>query len=120
MSLAYCFSGNYSKALGRPGGGAARGRLTLKTATGFILSRVVYRWSSGTETRTHRRRRRRHRVRAGMELCTRRRMNVKERGLMKRLMTTLAGLGVLFACATGAAAQVRRVEMRIDGYLCGN
>jgi len=39
---------------------------------------------------------------------------------MKRLLTTLAGLGVFFACAAGAAAQVTKVDMRIDGYLCGN
>jgi len=39
---------------------------------------------------------------------------------MKRLLTGIAVLGVLFACATGAAAQVTKVEMRIDGYLCGN
>jgi hypothetical protein len=39
---------------------------------------------------------------------------------MKRLLTGIAGLYLLFACAAGAAAQVRRVEMRIDGYLCGN
>jgi hypothetical protein len=39
---------------------------------------------------------------------------------MKRLSTTLFGLAMLLACAAGAAAQVRRVEMRIEGYLCGN
>jgi hypothetical protein len=32
----------------------------------------------------------------------------------------LAGLAMLFACAANAAAQVSKVEMRIDGYLCGN
>ena len=45
---------------------------------------------------------------------------VKERDLMKRLQTMLAGLALLLACATSAAAQVSKVEMRIDGYLCGN
>ena len=40
---------------------------------------------------------------------------------MKRLPTRLACVAVLMlACATGAAAQVTKVEMRIDGYLCGN
>jgi hypothetical protein len=32
----------------------------------------------------------------------------------------IAGLALLLACAASAAAQVSKVEMRIDGYLCGN
>ena len=40
---------------------------------------------------------------------------------MKRLSTMLAcAAALLFACAMSAAAQVSKVEMRIDGYLCGN
>ena len=46
---------------------------------------------------------------------------VKEKGLMKRLSTRLACVAaLLLACAASAAAQVSKVEMRIDGYLCGN
>ena len=40
---------------------------------------------------------------------------------MKRLTT--AGVSVLllmFSLSGVAAAQVKRVEMKIDGYLCGN
>jgi hypothetical protein len=40
---------------------------------------------------------------------------------MKRLPTRLACVAALMlAWATGAAAQATKVEMRIDGYLCGN
>lgn len=39
---------------------------------------------------------------------------------MKRLPTMLASMALLLACAADAAAQVSKVEMRIDGYLCGN
>jgi hypothetical protein len=40
---------------------------------------------------------------------------------MKRLTT--AALGAIFLLLAGAGAglaQVKRVEMKIDGYLCGN
>lgn len=40
---------------------------------------------------------------------------------MKRhVIRALAGLSLLVFVAADARAQVRRVEMRIDGYLCGN
>lgn len=40
---------------------------------------------------------------------------------MKRLTVTLFGcLLILLASANAGFAQVKRVEMKIDGYLCGN
>jgi hypothetical protein len=72
--------------------------LTLKTATGFILH-------GGAEVRAP-------------ELFT---GHLKEREFMRRLLTTLAGSALLLlACASSVGAQVGKVEMRIDGYLCGN
>ena len=40
---------------------------------------------------------------------------------MRRYITTmLCGLVLLFGSASASRAQVRQVEMRIAGYLCGN
>jgi hypothetical protein len=40
---------------------------------------------------------------------------------MKRLATTALGAILLsLVCAGAGLAQVKRVEMKIDGYLCGN
>jgi hypothetical protein len=40
---------------------------------------------------------------------------------MKRLATTALGAVLLSLVIAGAGlAQVKRVEMKIDGYLCGN
>ncbi len=40
---------------------------------------------------------------------------------MKRLtLAVLCATAVLFATAGNGFAQVKRVEMKIDGYLCGN
>jgi hypothetical protein len=40
---------------------------------------------------------------------------------MKRLAaTTLGVIILLFTAADAATAQVKRIEMKIDGYLCGN
>jgi len=38
---------------------------------------------------------------------------------MKNILITV-GLVLLFGSATQSAAQVKRVEMHIAGYLCGN
>ena len=39
---------------------------------------------------------------------------------MRRTFTALLGLLLLFGGAGVSRAEVRRVEMRIAGYLCGN
>jgi hypothetical protein len=39
---------------------------------------------------------------------------------MKKTSTALLGLLLLFGGAGTSRAEVRRVEMRIAGYLCGN
>lgn len=40
---------------------------------------------------------------------------------MKRNITSaLIGVVLLFGNATSSSAQVKRIEMRIGGYLCGN
>jgi hypothetical protein len=39
---------------------------------------------------------------------------------MKRGVTALLGLIILFGGATVSRGEVRRVEMHIAGYLCGN
>lgn len=40
---------------------------------------------------------------------------------MKRYsLLALAGLVLLFGSATSSTAQVKRVQMHIAGYLCGN
>ena len=39
---------------------------------------------------------------------------------MKRTFTAMLGLILLFGGAGTSRAEVRRVEMRIAGYLCGN
>ena len=41
--------------------------------------------------------------------------------MMKRFsLTALAGLVLLFGGATTSKAEVKRVQMHIAGYLCGN
>ena len=39
---------------------------------------------------------------------------------MRRIVTPFLGLIILFGGATASRAEVRRVEMHIAGYLCGN
>lgn len=40
---------------------------------------------------------------------------------MKRNITlALIGMALLFGNATSSSAEVKRIEMRIGGYLCGN
>lgn len=40
---------------------------------------------------------------------------------MRRFLTTaLAGFVLFAVCAATGRAEVRRVRMKIDGYLCGN
>jgi hypothetical protein len=39
---------------------------------------------------------------------------------MRRTFTALLGLVLLFGAAGTSRAEVKRVEMRIAGYLCGN
>jgi len=40
---------------------------------------------------------------------------------MKRLITTALGAALLLLAGAGTGqAQVKRIEMKIDGYLCGN
>lgn len=40
---------------------------------------------------------------------------------MKRnALLALLGLGLLFGSATSSSAEVKRVQMHIAGYLCGN
>jgi hypothetical protein len=36
------------------------------------------------------------------------------------LISTIAVLGMFLALAATTSAQVKQVEMHIDGYLCGN
>ena len=40
--------------------------------------------------------------------------------MRRNIIGALIGLLVLFGNATSSSAEVRRVEMRIGGYLCGN
>jgi hypothetical protein len=44
----------------------------------------------------------------------------KERREMRRIFTALLGLVILFGGAGTSRAEVKRIEMRIAGYLCGN
>jgi hypothetical protein len=39
---------------------------------------------------------------------------------MKRTITAFLGLVLLFGGAGASRAEVKRVQMRIGGYLCGN
>jgi hypothetical protein len=39
---------------------------------------------------------------------------------MRRTLTALLGLILLFGGAGTSRAEVKRVQMRIGGYLCGN
>jgi hypothetical protein len=45
-------------------------------------------------------------------------MMTGENRLRRMSYLTMAALTLLFA--TAAQAQVKRIELRIDGYLCGN
>lgn len=40
--------------------------------------------------------------------------------MRRNIMPALIGLVLLFGNATSSSAEVRRVEMHIGGYLCGN
>ena len=39
---------------------------------------------------------------------------------MKTKALLMVGLVLVFGCATRSSAQVKRVQMHIAGYLCGN
>lgn len=43
-----------------------------------------------------------------------------EEKMRRNITLTLIGVALLFGSATSSGAEVRRVEMRIGGYLCGN
>ncbi len=99
MRLAYCFSGNYSKAVAR----RRRAPLDPEDDYGVYTPR---------------------RARAGRARLFVEGLSHQTSGgvaFMKRLPARVAGAAaLLLACAAGAAAQAGRVEMRIDGYLCGS
>ena len=40
--------------------------------------------------------------------------------MLKRKLFSIIGLVLLFGSAASSKAQVKRVQMHIDGYLCGN
>ena len=40
--------------------------------------------------------------------------------MTRNISTAVLGLVLLFGCAVSSAAQVKRVQMHIAGYLCGN
>ncbi len=40
--------------------------------------------------------------------------------MKKSIARCLAGLILLFGAVTVASAQVKQIQMKIDGYLCGN
>lgn len=40
--------------------------------------------------------------------------------MRKRILLALSGIVLLFGAAPTARAEVKRVQMRIGGYLCGN
>jgi len=40
--------------------------------------------------------------------------------MRRNILLALIGLVLLFGNTTSSSAEVRRVEMRIGGYLCGN
>lgn len=40
--------------------------------------------------------------------------------LKRKILPILAGLFLLFGNAASSSAQVKRVQMHIAGYLCGN
>jgi hypothetical protein len=40
--------------------------------------------------------------------------------MTRNIPISILGLVLLFGSAVNAAAQVKRVQMHIDGYLCGN
>ena len=40
--------------------------------------------------------------------------------MRRNILPVLLGVVLLFGGATRSGAEVRRVEMRIGGYLCGN
>jgi len=47
--------------------------------------------------------------------------SIKENKRMKRNITlAMLGLVLLFGAVTNSRAEVRRVQMHIAGYLCGN
>ena len=43
-----------------------------------------------------------------------------EKKMRRNITLTLIGVALLFGNPTSSGAEVRRVEMRIGGYLCGN
>ena len=43
-----------------------------------------------------------------------------EEKMRRNILLALIGSVLLFGNATSSSAEVRRVEMRIGGYLCGN
>ncbi len=43
-----------------------------------------------------------------------------EEKMRRNILLALIGVVLLFGNATISSAEVRRVEMRIGGYLCGN
>jgi hypothetical protein len=47
--------------------------------------------------------------------------NLDQERRMKRItLIAILGLGLLFGSTTSSTAQVKRVQMHIAGYLCGN
>jgi hypothetical protein len=40
--------------------------------------------------------------------------------MRRNTLLVLLGLVLLFGCPTRSSAEVRRIEMHIGGYLCGN
>lgn len=40
--------------------------------------------------------------------------------MRSKILFAMFGFVLLFASAANSAAQVKRVQMHIDGYLCGN
>jgi hypothetical protein len=45
---------------------------------------------------------------------------IRREKMKKKLALIIFGLNLVFAGATRAEAQVKRVQMHIAGYLCGN
>lgn len=43
-----------------------------------------------------------------------------EEKMRRNITLTLIGVALLFGNATRSSAEVKRIEMRIGGYLCGN
>ena len=44
----------------------------------------------------------------------------REKAISKHLILTLVGLLLLISTATTTQAEVKMVQMKISGYLCGN